>query len=121
MKRLFVVLVAACGIARGLGAQASYKRELPDSLLRHARIAEREAATIAAKRVPAAKIVAVELEREKGRLIYSYDMKIEGRPGTEEVNIDAATGKVIGVEHESAAQERKEAAAENPRDRTKKP
>ena len=110
MKVLAMVIAASLGTAPVLGAQSSYRRELPDSLAHHAKVREADAADIARKRVPNARIEAVELERERGRLIYSYDMKVEGKPGTEEVNIDATTGKVIGVEHESPAQEKKEAA-----------
>jgi hypothetical protein len=44
--------------------------------------------------------------------MYSYDVKTEGRSGIDEVNIDAVTGKIIGFAHESAAMEKKEAAAE---------
>jgi hypothetical protein len=49
---------------------------------------------------------------EKGKLIYSYSLKGEGKSGTEEVNVSAMTGKVVGVMHESAAAEKKEAAEE---------
>jgi len=54
----------------------------------------------------------VELEMEKGKLIYSYDLKTEGKSGADEVHVDAMTGKVMSVHHESAAMEKKEAAEE---------
>jgi len=60
--------------------------------------------------MPNGTIRSVELEGEKGRLIYSYDFIVAGKKGVEEVNVDAATGKVIATEHESAATERAEAA-----------
>jgi len=60
--------------------------------------------------MPNGTIRGVELEREKGRLIYSYDFIVAGKKGVEEVNVDAATGKVIATEHESTATERAEAA-----------
>jgi hypothetical protein len=49
---------------------------------------------------------------EKGKLQYSYDIKIPGKSGIEEVNVSAVDGSVLGVEHESPATEKKEAAAE---------
>ena len=55
-------------------------------------------------------IEGVELEKEKGKLIYSYDIKTAGKSGIDEVNIDAMTGKIIAFEHESPAAEKKEAA-----------
>ena len=40
-----------------------------------------------------------ELEYEDHRWIYSFEIKA-GRPGIEEVNVDADTGVIVGVEHE---------------------
>ena len=65
---------------------------------------------MAQKRIPTGKISGVELERENGKLMYSYDLKVAGKSGTEEVNVNAITGKIIAVEHESAAAEKQEAA-----------
>ena len=61
----------------------------------------------------------LELENEGGRLIYSYELKVAGRSGVEEVNVDAKSGKVVSTEHESAKSEAKEAAQE--KKETKKP
>jgi uncharacterized membrane protein YkoI len=104
-------------------AKPGYKKTLPDSLVRQAKIAEAAAATTALARVPNGRISSVELEREDGKLLYSYDIKVAGKPGVDEVHVDAATGAVIGnVVHESVAVEKKEArdkkAATKP---TKKP
>jgi hypothetical protein len=49
-----------------------------------------------------------ELEREKGRLIYSFDIKMAD--GIHEVNVDAMTGEVVEDTVESAAAEAKEKA-----------
>ena len=51
-----------------------------------------------------------ELERETGKLVYSYDLKVAGKSGMEEVNVSAMTGKVLAREHESAAKVKKEAS-----------
>lgn len=102
-------LALSAVVARG---QETYKKDVPDSLAKRAKVAESAAAETAQKRVPKGKIEGVELELEKGKLIYSYDLKTEGKSGADEVNVDAMTGKVVGVHHESAAMEKKEAAAE---------
>ena len=47
-----------------------------------------------------------------GKLIYSFDIKVAGKSGIEEVAVDAMTGKVLVVEHESPKQEAKEKAAD---------
>jgi hypothetical protein len=55
-----------------------------------------------------------ELERENGRLIYSFDMKTDGKSGIDEVNVNALNGAIVGkVGHESPKSEAKEAAAEH--------
>ena len=99
-----------------LGASAAhaqnYKRELPDSLKSQAKIAEDAAAKTALAKVPKGTIASVELEKEKGKLIYSYDITVPGKKGVEEVHVDAVTGKFLSQEHENATAEKKEAADE---------
>ena len=109
-------LVVACALTSSLapiaGAQASYKRNVPDSLAKQAKVTEATAAATAQTRVPKGAIQGVELEKEKGRLIYSYDIKTAGKRGIDEVNVDAMTGKIVAFAHESPADEKKEAAAD---------
>lgn len=100
-------------------AQAKYKHDIPDSLAKRVKISEATAAATAHKRVPTGTIDGVELERENGKLMYSYDIKVPGKSGIDEVNVDALTGKVIGYSHESAAAEAKEAASEGKAEKTK--
>jgi uncharacterized membrane protein YkoI len=111
MKWIPLTAVAAvCVAASSMHAQTSYKRDVPDSLAKVAKVSEDIAAATARARVPNGKIQSVELEREKGKLIYSYDIKTTGKSGIDEVNIDATTGKIITFAHESSAAEKKEAA-----------
>ena len=53
-----------------------------------------------------------ELELEHGCLVYSFDIRVSGREGVEEVLIDAGTGKVLSHQHESSKQEAAEQAKE---------
>jgi Peptidase propeptide and YPEB domain len=55
------------------------------------------------------KIKSQELEKEKGRQIYSFDIAMPN--GLHEVNIDALTGKVVEDSIENAQDEAKEAGA----------
>lgn len=102
--------VAALALSASAHAQAAYKKDIPDSLAAKAKITEDRAAAIAQKRVPRGAIQGVELEREKGKLMYSYDFKVPGKSGIDEVNVNAITGRIIAMEHESPAAEKKEAA-----------
>jgi len=93
-------------------AQGSYKKEIPDALAKKAKVTEDVAAKAAMARVPKGEIQTVELEEEKGKLIYSYDIKVAGKTGIDEVGVSAITGKVVAFAHETPADEKKEAAAD---------
>jgi uncharacterized membrane protein YkoI len=82
------------------------------ALAKEAKITEAAARATALKEVPGATFDKVELEKENGKLIYSYDLKVAGKEGIEEVAIDAITGKMVSRAHESPEDEKKEAAAE---------
>ncbi len=49
-----------------------------------------------------------ELEKEKGKLIWSFDITMPGSKEIKEVQVDAITGEVVSVDTETAAQEAKE-------------
>jgi uncharacterized membrane protein YkoI len=96
---------------RGAAAQHAarpYKREVPRNLLAQARVSEDSALKIAMARMPGAKAQALELENENGHLMWSWEMKLEGKTGIEEVNVNALDGSIIGVEHENPAAERRD-------------
>ena len=77
------------------------KVESQATLAKQAKISLDAATATALAKVPGSTVKSHELEREKGKLIYSFDMKIAGKAGIEEVAVDAMTGDVIGkVEHE---------------------
>ena len=62
--------------------------------------------------VPQGRVRSAELETEKGRLIYSFDIEAPGRPGVEEVQISAVDGTLVSRKHESPAAETREARSE---------
>ena len=65
------------------------KVETQAELQKQATMTMADARALALKTVPNAKIQAGEIEREGGKLIYSFDMKVAGKSGIDEVNIDA--------------------------------
>ena len=88
------------------------KEESQASLQKEAKISEETARATALKEVPNGTVKSSELEREKGKLIYSYDITVPGKTGIEEVNVNAKTGAVVAKEHETPKAEKKEAAEE---------
>jgi uncharacterized membrane protein YkoI len=112
MKTTVAVAVLALFVATPMLAQDIKVKEEKPGLLAKAKVTAAAAMASAQAKVPKGKIVSAEIEEEKGKLIYSFDIKTDGKSGTDEVNVDAMTGAVGAVEHEDAAAEKKEAAAE---------
>ncbi len=79
-------------------------------LARQARITKEQAQEIALKRAPGT-VEGAELEREHGKLVYSFD--IRNSKGTiDEVQVSAINGKIVRVEHENKKQEETEKSKE---------
>lgn len=99
----------------------THARAWPDTTLRVERGADRAQATfaldsaraLALRTVPGGAIQSSELEQEHGKLIYSFDVKVPGKRGIEEVNIDAKTGALVGREHENDEDEHAESREEH--------
>lgn len=87
------------------GPDSTYPKDLPAALVKQAKVSEADAARKALAAVPNGEIRAVELESEGGRLIYSYELKVKGHAGIEEVNVNAVTGAVVNTEHERGTSE----------------
>jgi uncharacterized membrane protein YkoI len=102
MRHAFLAAVAAAALA------ASPALAKPQT----ARITMAAAKAKALTAVPHGRIKSAELEREHGRLIYSFDIAVPGRTGIEEVQINALDGSLVSVQHETPAKERREARDE---------
>jgi uncharacterized membrane protein YkoI len=104
-RQLLVIDVDA--VVRGMAV-----REQEPGLLATAKVGPEDAISTAKAKLPSARLVSAEIEREHRKLIYSFDFKTEGLSGRDEVTVDALTGKVLGIKHESGADEAKEKAAD---------
>lgn len=83
-----------------------------NSIEAKAKLSKEEAQQIALSKVPGGTIKEGELEMENGVLQWSFDVAMQGSQNITEVNINAVTGKVIGVDVETPGAEAKEAKAE---------
>ena len=116
MKKNFVLAVFIAALLTGgslvMAKSASQEESANEArLAKQAKITKEQAQEIALKRAPGT-VESGELEREHGKLVYSFD--IRNAKGTiDEVQVSAITGKVVRVEHENkkqeAAEKRKEA------------
>jgi uncharacterized membrane protein YkoI len=77
-------------------------------LMAEAKISKDTAQQTALARVPNGTVKTAEIEKEKGKLQWSFDIATPGTKDITEVNVDAMTGDVISVDKESAQAEAKE-------------
>ena len=89
------------------------KHESTAQLKGEAKITPAAARATALARVPGGRVKSSELERENGKLVYSFDIATKGKSGIDEVLVDAITGAVVGdVVHETPRMEAAEKKAE---------
>lgn len=115
MSKITLALATALMLAGAAHANAqgvTVKEEKP-GLLKQATVSPEAATRTALARVPGGRVQSAELEQENGALIYSFDIKVAGKSGIDEVNVNAKTGAVVGgVEHEGTKEEAAEAKAD---------
>ena len=90
------------------------KSDIPAALAKEAKVSLEAARKTALAHVKDGTVRSEELEREHGKLLYSFDIAAKGKSGVSEVHVDAMTGKYLSTHHESAATEKKEAKEEKP-------
>jgi uncharacterized membrane protein YkoI len=110
MRRLLAAVVLTLALAAPAPAHAQQKaprpakvriKEARPGLAADATISGDSAIALARAAVPHGRIVEAELEQEGGKLIYSFDVRVPHRKGITEVHVDARTGKVAPLEHET--------------------
>ena len=116
MKKNFVLAVFISALLTGgslamAKSAGQEKGENETKLAKQAKITQQQAQEIALKRAPGT-VESGELEKEHGKLVYSFD--IRNAKGTiDEVQVSAITGKVVRVEHENKKQEEAEKRKES--------
>jgi Peptidase propeptide and YPEB domain len=113
MRFLAAAATALVSVGIVVGAQA----QMPSSNSAKPRITMKQARQTALTKEKGM-IKSSELEKEHGRLIYSFDVRTAD--GIHEVNVDAMNGKVVEDSKESAADEAKEARQDKKADRAHK-
>jgi uncharacterized membrane protein YkoI len=73
-----------------------------------AKVSRADAEKIALAQAPNGTVKEAELEKEHGKLIWSFDINTPGTTEITEVNVDAITGAVVAVEKEAPEKEAKE-------------
>ena len=79
-------------------------------LMAEAKVSKETAQASALAKVPGGTVKDGELEQEKGKLIWSFDITVPNSQDIKEVAVDAITGDVLAVVTETPADQAKEAA-----------
>ena len=86
--------------------------ETQAELKTQAKITRAEAEKTALAKVPDGKIKAAELEKEHGKLIWSFDISMPKSKNITEIQVDAKTGKIASTQVETPKDQAAEAAAD---------
>lgn len=108
---------ALTGCVCAKGEKHHNKEAKQAKLMAQAKVSKDDAGKTALAKVPNGTIKEGELEKEKGKLIWSFDITTADTKDITEVNVDAITGDVVSVEKEAAESETKEAAGKKGKDK----
>ena len=111
MKTKTIILTTFAATAIALGFTACVTEQQKEAqLAAEAKVSRADAEKAALAKVPGGAIKDGELEKEKGKLIWSFDISIPGSKDIKEVAVDAISGAVLSVDTETPAAQAKEAA-----------
>jgi len=113
MKTISMLSIAAVIlVAAAVTSVSAESKETKAQLQREAKVTEAAAQKTALAKVPRGKIKSSELEREHGKLVWSFDIATPSSKNITEVQVDAKTGKIVVVEIETPKDQAKEKAAD---------
>lgn len=115
MKSKKLIVIGILSFLLLFASASVFAQEKTNSkLAKQARITMEQARETALKRAPG-KIEEGELEKENGKLVYSFDIRTSDGMITE-VQVDAKNGEVVSVEKEDAAKEAAEKKQDSQKD-----
>ncbi len=85
-------LVVILGVIAGCASEKALESQ--------AKVSKADAEKVAMTQAPTGTIKESELEKEHGKLVWSFDMAVPGSRDLTEVNVDAETGALVSVEQE---------------------
>lgn len=116
-------LLAATITSAFVSAALAAAAPVPRKLLAEARVSQDAARRTALAQVPGGTIASAELERENGKLVWSFDITRPTTKNVSEVQVDAISGAIAAIAVETPEDQAREAAADrtHPSRRTREP
>jgi uncharacterized membrane protein YkoI len=103
-----VIIASVAAVIIAVAAGCASEQQEQAEMQAQAKITKEQAQETALAKAPGGTIKEGELEKEGGKLIWSFDIATPGTKDTTEVNVDAITGGIVSVSTEKPEQEAKE-------------
>lgn len=113
MKSKLIKSILSLALVAGFISSAAVAAEESQAVLKaQAKVTQEEATKTSLANIPNGKVESVELEKEKGKLIWSFDISTPKSKNIIEVQVDAKTGLIVSRQVEKPSDQAKEATAE---------
>lgn len=106
IRQLALSFVFVTGVSLSIATAEETQAELKAQ----AKITKEEATKTALAKVPHGEIQDSELEKERGILIWSFDISMPKSTSITEIQVDAKTGKIVSTQVETPKEQAKETA-----------
>jgi uncharacterized membrane protein YkoI len=113
MRKTVLSLAGSVAVVAFMAVTANGAEESQAVLKKQIKVSEAQARSTALARVVNGTVKSSELEKENGRLIWSFDIATPKTQNITEVQVDAKTGKIVSTHIETPAKQAKEAQSEN--------
>ena len=105
--------MAAFSLAAVTTSALAAAEETEAQLRTQAKVSKSDAEKTALGKVPNGSVESAELEKEHGKLVWSFDIAKPNTKNITEVQVDAKTGRITAVAEETPKDEANEAKAES--------
>jgi uncharacterized membrane protein YkoI len=99
-NKIIIAGLLASVIGMVIAAGCESEKQEQAELQAQAKISKEQAQQTALAKVPNGTVKAGELEKKKGKLIWSFDIATPDSKNITEINVDAITGEIVSVEKE---------------------
>jgi uncharacterized membrane protein YkoI len=104
--------VAAFALVAATTSGLVAAEETEAHLLTEALVSKSDAEKTALEKVPDGRVKSAELEKENGKLVWSFDIAKPNTKNITEIQVDAKTGQIAAVAEETPKDQAEEAKAE---------